>query len=89
MKHLKNGVVIKRKKKPISFNRLFATFIMMKTALVVLLFFMSYWGWIALGLCDVYNLLPDKWYIVLPLFLIATIYGFKMRDIARKYRDKK
>ena len=43
----------------------------MRIVLVMLLFFMSYWGWIAVGIAGINNVYPDKWYVVIPSYLWA------------------
>jgi hypothetical protein len=53
------------------------------------LFFISWWGWIGLAILSFDKTLPDKWYVALPLFLLATGWGFFMQGIARWVRDKK
>ena len=60
----------------------------MKTVIVIFLFFMSYWGWIGFAMLGLYKSLPDKWYIAISLFLLATAWGFVVQAFARWYRDK-
>ena len=60
----------------------------MKTLLVVLLFFVSWWGFIAYALLALYADIPDRWYIALSLFLLASAWGFIVQAFARWYRDK-
>jgi hypothetical protein len=60
----------------------------MKMAKVLLLHFIGLWGWIAFGVLGIYKLIPDKWYIVLPLFVLACWWGIYMNDVAERYRKK-
>ena len=61
----------------------------MKSAVVVLLFFISRGGWIAFNILALYKTVPDKWYIVLTSFTVAAVWGFFMQGVAQRYRDKK
>ena len=65
----------------------------MKIAIVFLLFFISWWGFIGYGLLMFYdtnpNSISNKWYIAIPLFILAVVWGVFMQDVARRYRNKK
>jgi hypothetical protein len=60
----------------------------MKMAKVLLLHFIGWFGWIAFALLNIFNIFSDKWYIVLPLFILACWWGIFMNDVAQRYREK-
>ena len=67
----------------------FFIFTIMRMIIVMLLFLSSYFGWIALGVLSFSHTIADKWYIAIPLFIIATAWGLWMHRFAQRYRDKK
>jgi len=59
----------------------------LKTVIFLLLLFSAWWGWFALFFLTVFNVLPDKWYISLPIFGITTWWAFFMHGVATRYRQ--
>ncbi len=58
-------------------------------AISLFLGFVCWWGWIALAFFTPY--LPDewnKWYIVIPLFILATAWAFWFAQVAERIRKK-
>lgn len=55
---------------------------------VLTLHFIGWWGYIILFVFNAYNKLPNKWYIVLPIFLIAMGWLLLWNEIAQRYRNK-
>lgn len=67
---------------------IFFSFMLMKMPKVLLLHFIGWWGWIILFVLNAYKFIPDKWYIVLPIFALTTAWAFFMHGVAQKYREK-
>lgn len=60
----------------------------MKFAFTLILVFISWWGFIAFLYIVLNNILPDKWYIAIPLFLASWGWFFLFRWFAEMYRNK-
>jgi hypothetical protein len=58
----------------------------LKTFIVLLLYFIGWWGWFALFFLTVFDALLDRWYIVLPIFVFTCWSGFFMRGVAERFR---
>jgi hypothetical protein len=61
----------------------------MKMFIVFLLHFTGWLGWLALFILSVNDIIPDKWYVVFPLFILATIWFFFMNGVTQRYRERK
>jgi hypothetical protein len=60
----------------------------MKTVIFISLIFVSLWGFIGVELIIAYNIFPDKWYIVIPLFILSWVWAYAVVHFAETWRGK-
>ena len=64
------------------------TFMEMKRVVPILLFVISFWGFIAFGLMVKNKSILDKWYIAIPSFILAIIWWYTFVTLAERYGKK-
>jgi len=60
----------------------------MKFFITLCFVFISWWGFIGFGFLTIYKMLPDKWYIAIPLLFLSYGWWALFRLIAENYRQK-
>jgi uncharacterized membrane protein (DUF485 family) len=60
----------------------------MKTVIFILLIFVSLCGFIGFELIIAYNIVPDKWYIIIPLFILSWVWAYIVVTFAENWRNK-
>jgi len=60
----------------------------MKTLYFIFLMFFSWWGFLGFAVLGLYNLIPGKWYILIPCFILSILWAAVVRNYAEDWRKK-
>ena len=62
--------------------------LVMRSAVTILLYFMSFWGFIAVWILGENDFYPNQWYIIIPLIVLASAWAYLFKYIADRYRER-